>query len=767
MNRFFATIAVLQLPDMDKQYNHQQSETTIASLWEKHQAFNPDSTSSKTAKTTGKSFCIIMPPPNANDPLHIGHAMFVALEDALIRYHRMLGDDTVWIPGTDHAGIETQYVYEKKLKKNNQSRFQFDRETLYKNIWDYVQTNSDVAVNQIKKLGASADWSRYKFTLDADIVTTVLATFSKLSDKGLIYRDNKLVNYCTKCGTAFSNLEIKHTEGTTPLYYLKYGPFTLATTRPETKFGDTAVAVHPEDPRYQHYIGTEIEVEGLLGTFKIKVIADSFVDREFGTGVVKITPYHDFADFEVWQRHKDELPPPIQAIDHTGRMTQVAGKYAGLKVAVAREQVVADLQTKGLIVKIDQNYHNAVSTCYRCSSTIEPLPLPQFYVRVKPLTEAVLSALDKNEVTVFGAGHDKILRHWLNNLEDWNISRQIVWGIRLPVWYDVSAYPETQVVFIAATGEKITGEIGALLKSHPLAEISAGLQSLSAPVTATYTVSTTQPGETYIQETDTFDTWFSSSQWPFATLQNTNPGDFERFYPTSVMETGYDILPFWVMRMLMMGLFTTGKVPFNQVYLHGLVRDQKGQKMSKSKGNVVNPLEITEKYGADALRMALVIRSSAGLDKSVGDGDFKAMRNLTNKLWNAARFVLLQRQEPPRSDSDLPADLAHLKNMSDETVSAKLTEIQAQITRNLDQLQIGLAAETTYNEFWHWYCDQVIEAGKYGYVSKKVVLKGLTLFLKLLHPFTPFVTEAIWQILVSEKLVTNLLLTTCPWYENT
>ena len=369
-----------------------------------------------------------MPPPNANDPLHIGHAMFVTIEDILTRYHRMLGDDTLWLPGTDHAGIETQFVFEKKLKAKKQSRFDFNREDLYQMIWDYVQENSDVAVDQLKKLGASADWSRFKFMLDKNIVEIVTQTFKELADNDLIYRDMRLVNYCTHCGTGFSELEINHVERKAPLYYLKYGPFTLATTRPETKFGDTAVAVHPNDERYQQYVGHEIEVEGLTGKFKLKVIADEYVDPEFGTGVVKITPAHDFNDFEVWQRHQDEIPGLKQVIDYRGHMTEIAGPYEDMYLAKARKQIVKDLQEKGLLVKIDENYQHSIGTCYRCGTVIEPLPLPQFFIKVKPLTKKVLAALDKGEVKIHGAGHDKILRHWLENLKDWNISRQIVAG---------------------------------------------------------------------------------------------------------------------------------------------------------------------------------------------------------------------------------------------------------------------------------------------------------------------------------------------------
>jgi len=734
---------------MDKRYLHQDHEQKIYHLWESAQAFNPDSDNQPAKKSSTsdatKPFCILMPPPNANDPLHIGHAMFVTLEDILIRYHRMLGDDTLWLPGTDHAGIETQFVFEKKLKLKNQSRFDFDRETLYQMIWDYVQENSDVAVSQLKKIGASADWSRFKFMLDEDIVKIVIETFQELAEQNLIYRDVKLVNYCTHCGTGFSELEINHIERKAPLYYMKYGPFTLATTRPETKFGDTAIAVHPDDKRYQKYIGKEVEVEGLNGKFKLKVVADEYVDPKFGTGVVKITPAHDFNDFEVWQRHQNEIPGPKQVIDYRGHMTAAAGPYEGMYLKKARREIVKDMQQKGFMVKIDENYHHSVGTCYRCGTVIEPLPLPQFFIKVKPLTQKALQSLDKKEVKVYGAGHDKILRHWLENLRDWNISRQITWGIRMPVWYSTDN-PEIHVVFINNKKERIEGLLKDILDlykgNYSLEEVSKGLQELRAPVDAKYTISPTSPGENFIQETDTFDTWFSSAQWTYTTLQTNKPDDFNRFYPTDVMETGYDILPFWVMRMLMMGLNKTNNVPFKNVYLHGLVRDAKGQKMSKSKGNTINPLDIIDQYGADALRMALVIRSSAGLDKSVGVGDFKAARNFTNKLWNAARFILMSE----KSDSLGKDDQKYLE---------KLSTLTRQITKQLDDFKIGLAAETLYNEFWHWFCDECIEKSKSGEISQAALIQGLTTFLKLLHPFIPFITESIWGALKEENILTK------------
>lgn len=772
---------------MDKHYQAKENETKIYQLWEKADAFNPDSDINQKLKNDDlPSFSIIMPPPNANDPLHLGHAAFLTLEDILIRHARMTGHDTLWLPGADHAGIETQFVFEKKLKKEGTSRFHFDRATLYQMIWDYVATNSQIAIKQSKQLGASADWSRFKFTLDDDIVQSVIATFKQMLEDRLIYRANRLVNYCPKCGTGFSNLELDHREEIGSLYYLKYGPITIATTRPETIFADVAIAVHPKDQRYHKYHGQTIEYQGLFGLVKLLVIADDFVDPEFGTGAVKITPFHDFNDFAFWQRHQAELKQAVQnnqlgyvelkeklinnnqlsaeeinspalAIDFTGRLTKFTDQYAGLKAHIAREKIVSDLQKANLIEKIDNNYLHSVTSCYRCGSNIEPLPLPQFYVKVEPLTKAVLEKIKKKELTIYGAGHDKILKHWLENLEDWNISRQIVWGIRLPVWYDAQENPQLRISFIDKNQARISGPIGELLTKYSFAEIEAGLQSLTAPIDAQFVVSQEKPdpNRQYLQETDTFDTWFSSSQWPVVTLKNNQPGDFERFYPTTIMETAYDILMFWVMRMLMMGLYSTQQLPFKKVYLHGLIRDNKGQKMSKSKGNVINPLEIGEKYGTDALRMAIVIRSSAGLDKTLSEADFQAMRNLNNKLWNAARFILLQKENQAITDQNT----AKL----DKKFTKNLEKIVLAVSRNLDQLQLGLAADTLYNEFWHWFCDQCIEDAKKGLISQEKLFDGLVIFLKLFHPFIPFVTESIWQILYQEQLVTEPLLMTSRW----
>lgn len=753
---------------MDSRYNHLDYEQKIYQIWETSEGFNPNNTTVGRKKSSGKNqinspekrqtFSIIMPPPNANDPLHIGHAMFISLEDALIRFHRMLGDDTVWIPGTDHAGIETQFVFEKKLAKDGKSRFQFDRETLYQMIWDYVQENSGIAVDQMKKLGASADWSRFRFTLDPDIVKIVNQTFAKLHTDNLVYRGVRLVNFCTHCGTSYSELEVNYQDRVDPLYYIKYplknqpGTFvTVATVRPEPIFIDTHLAVHPSDPKTKHLIG-QIALNPLTDA-EMQIIGDEFVDPEFGTGIVKLTPAHDPNDFAVAQKHN---LPIASAVGFDGRILPSGGKYAGLKVNAAREAVVADLIAKGLLdeAQTKKDYLHRIGTCYRCGRVIEPLLRAQFFIKVKPLVEKVQAAIANQEVTVHGAGYDKILNHWLANLKDWNISRQIVWGIRIPVWYSMTENPEMQINYLDQDGQ-LQKRQAQDISENELETVKKGLQQLIAPDTATFVVSPTPPGENYLQETDTFDTWFSSGQWPVVTLKTTQSDDFARFYPTSVMETGYDILPFWVMRMLLLGLYTTGQVPFHQVYLHGLIRDQKGQKMSKSKGNVINPLTIVDTHGADALRMALIIRSTPGLDKSVGEGDFKAMRNFTNKIWNAVRFIMTFEEKNPNSPAAESHEAAYLN---------QIESVVTQVTSHLHDLKLGLAADTLYNEFWHQFCDVAIEDAKAGKISASALKSGLKTYLKLLHPFVPFVTEATWQELhpSTDKNANLLMLSEWP-----
>ncbi len=697
---------------MKKNYDHKESEARIYAEWEKSGVFSPPA--GEDLQASRQTYTIIMPPPNANDPLHVGHAMFVTVEDIFARFHRMKGETVLWLPGTDHAGIETQFVFEKKLVKEGKSRFDFDRETLYKMIWDYVQENSGVAIDQMKKLGASADWSRYKFTLDPEIVKLVQETFIELSKIGLVYKAERLVNFCTKCGTAYSELEVEHEEREGKLYSIQYNSVMVVTTRPETLLGDVAVAVNPKDKLYKKLIGTKVKLP--LTDREIPIIADEMVDMKFGSGAVKITPAHDPNDWAVAERQKMDLKEiclKYTVIGENGKMTANAGKYAGMSVAEAREKIVEDLGDKLMGVKTQTH---SVGTCYRCHRIIEPLPCSQFFIKVKGMADKVLEAMDMGEVEILGSGHDKILRHWLENLRDWNISRQIVWGIRMPVWYPPEELKESRTQEIKTEKDE-------------------------------YVVSEKSPGEGWTQETDTFDTWFSSGQWPFVTLKTNNPGDFEKYYPTQLMETAYDILPFWVMRMLMLGLEMTGEVPFKTVYLHGLVRDEKGEKMSKSKGNVMNPLVLSDRYGTDALRMALVMSTAPGVDSNTGENKVRGMRNFANKIWNAGRYVqeintglprhagLINQTTTPRND-DMGGDGDFIK---------KLNEVAKEMTRLLENNKVGLAAEIVYGEFWHWYCDEQIEEHKKGEVSNKILFEGLKTFLKLLHPFVPFVTEAVWN----------------------
>lgn len=677
---------------MDKNYDHKKYEGDIYQKWEESGAFTPPA--GKDLEDDKKTFTVIMPPPNANDPLHVGHASFVTIEDILVRFHRMLGEATLWLPGTDHAGIETQFVFEKKLAKEGKSRFDYDRDTLYQLIWDYVQKNSDVAVDQMKKLGASADWSRQKFTLDENIVDLVLDTFIELNKRGLVYKAERLVNFCTKCGTAYSELEVEYEEKTDKIYTIDYGNgIKVATTRPETLLGDVAVAVNPNDDRYKNLIGTELDLP--LTNRKIKVIGDESVDMKFGTGAVKVTPTHDKADWEMAERAGMDLVDicsKYTVIGENGKMNQNAGKYAGLSVANAREEIVKDLGEK--LVETKDIIHN-VGTCYRCHRVIEPMPKSQFFIKVRGMANKVIEAMDKGEFEVLGSGHDKILRHWLTNLRDWNVSRQIVWGIQIPAWNKNGEY-------------KIQKE---------------------------------SPGEGWAQETDTFDTWFSSGQWPFVTLKTAKEGDFEKYYPTSAMETAYDILPFWVMRMLMLGIEMTGQVPFKTVYLHGLVRDEKGQKMSKSKGNVINPLELSDKYGTDALRMALVMSTTAGVDSATGENKVRGMRNFANKIWNAARFV---------KDFSGPG----VENFEFSTWYSRTVPFA--IKQHLDNFRVGLAAEHAYDQFWHNFCDKWIEEAKKEKISSSDLKNGFKSILITLHPFVPFVTEAVWsEVFPGEGLLIN------------
>ena len=679
--------------DMEKNYEHTKLDGETYKKWEESGYFKPE------INPDGKPYALVLPPPNANGSLHFGHAMFT-VEDVLIRYQRMCGAAALWLPGCDHAGFETQFVFEKKLRAEGKSRFDFTQEELYKMIWDFVRVSGGDIDKQLRRLGYSLDWSRKVFTLDPEIVAVVYKTFKRMYEDGLVYRDMRLVNYCTFDGTSFSDLEVEHVSRTTPLYYIKYGPLILATTRPETKFGDTAVAVNPHDERYLQYIGKTIEIETVLGPAVIKVVGDEYVDPEFGTGVVKITPAHDFNDFEVGERHHLPLK---QVIGYDGRMNHYAGKFAGLYVKQARAAVVCEMQKKGLIEKIDENYTHRVGVCYKCKNVIEPLPREQWFVRVERLKARAIEGVRKGEVRIFPQNFETHYFQWMEGLRDWNISRQTVWGMRVPAWKN------------SITGEWVVTEG-------------------EAP-----------QGNEWEQDSDTFDTWFSSGQWPFATLQ-IRPGDFERYYPLAVMETGYDILRAWVSRMIMLGYYVTGEAPFRDVVLHGLVNDPLGKKMSKSKGNVVNPLEVIEEYGADAVRFALVYGNATGQDQSLSYPKLEAAKRFSHKLWNMGRFIEMTRMEHFDTEAKSLMDLkGKVKNEQDRLIIEKTCGLSVEVSKHIDSYQFNLASEKLYDFAWHEFADIYIEQVKsrVDEESYSVLVSVFYVMLQLLHPFMPFVTEEI------------------------
>lgn len=710
---------------LEKRYNHQEVEARIYKLWEKSGYFNPD----KLPPRHKKPFTIIMPPPNANDPLHIGHALGMTIEDIIIRYNRMQGKKTLWLPGMDHAGFETQVVYEKKLEKQGRSRFKMTRDDFYKEVWDYTQKNRDIVRQQIKRLGASCDWSRETFTLDEKIINTVYETFKKMYDENLIYRGKKLVNYCIKHQTAFSELEIQHEQRKDPLYYIKYGPLVVATVRPETIFGDTALAVNPNDKRYKKYIGKEIEVDMLIEKRKIKVISDKYVDPKFGTGALKITPAHDQNDYEMWLRHKDDISGPIQAINKEGRLTKITGKYAGMKILEARKKIVQDMREKGLIKKIDVNYTHNVALCYKCKNTIEPVLMKQWFIDIKPLATPAIKAITTNKIKITPSNQRKVYLHWMRNIKDWNISRQNWWGIDIPAWKctECSSNKNNN-----ANNDDDENETWIITKGEEPKEC------------------TKCGGKKLERDTDVFDTWFSSGQWPFATLNYPDGKDFKKYYPTSTMETGYDIIFFWVARMIMLGIYRTGKIPFKLVYLHGLVRDKDKQKMSKSKGNVIDPLGIIEEYGTDALRMALTIGTSIGKDPTISEDKIRGYRNFTTKLWNVTRFLImnLENYTPKKQLPNLTP--------KDKKILKEFEEVVKKVTHNMKANRYWQAAEDIYHYSWHTFADKIIEDSKkilQGDDSKTkksrqyVLIKIWSDTLKLLHPFMPFITEELYSYL--------------------
>jgi valyl-tRNA synthetase len=687
-----------------KVYEPQQYEANIYQLWETAAAFAP-------RKDGEGTYSIVLPPPNANGNLHIGHALTVAIEDVLIRYNRMQGKPTAFIPGADHAGFETWVVYERQLEKEGKSRFDFSREELYKNVWDFVQQNRGNMEVQLKELGASLDWKHMTFTLDEKVVKTAYKTFKQLWDEGLVYRGKRLVNYCTKHHTAFADIEVEYEDRTTPLYYMKYGPFELATTRPETKFGDTGVAVHPDDMRYKKYVGQEIEIEGVNGPFKVKVIADEHVDPTFGTGVVKVTPAHDFNDWEMGETHH---LPAVSVIDLDGKMNERAGRFAGLTVLEARKAVVEAMEEKGILTRVDENYKNRVGVCYKCGTVIEPMLLDQWFLRVEGLANRAKEAIQSGQITFSPASRGKALINYYENMHDWNLSRQIPWGIPIPAFQSVE--DPNDWIFDERV-EQATIEID---------------------------------GKTYKRDEDTFDTWFSSGQWPYVTTDYLDGGELAKFYPLDVMETGHDILYAWVAKMIMFGLYRTDQVPFKHIYLHGMVLDEQGQKMSKSKGNVLNPIDIVSEYGSDALRMGLLVSRSAGISQAFSLSKVVSGRNFANKLWNIARFIEDRvGEESPSRDPEPFTD-------ADHWILRQLNDAAEKIGNLISTYRFAEAYELMYHTVWDDFADWYVESSKVTQ-NTSVLAYALETILKMTHPFAPFVTETIWQTLKWEEdlLVTS------------
>ncbi len=765
---------------MDKAYNSSQ-ESQIYDLWSNSGAFTPKVPQNpKEAKLKKEPFSILLPLPNANDPMHMGHALFI-IQDILVRYHRMLGDPTLWLPGGDHAGIETQFVFEKKLAKEGKSRFDYDRQTLYKMIWDFVEENRKLNQFQMKKLGFSMDWSRYHYSLEEPIVNNVLATFKKLHADGLIYRDEKIVNYCTYCGTAFSNLEVNHKNVDSHIWYFKYPIvgekdkfITVATTRPETMLGDTAMAVNPKDKRYKDLVGKKVLVP--LVNREIPIIFEDSIDIKFGTGAVKVTPSHSPEDYDMGKKFNLEF---IRIFDYDGKTNNnVPEKYRGFFPNQVRQMVIDDLTTAGLMEKIE-NYSHEVGHCYRCGRPIEPITAPQWYIRIDSLAKPAIEAAKTGKVKFFPTRFKKTYTTWMENIRDWNISRQIVWGPRIPAWYCLDCNPDIKLNFLDKNKEVVSGFYRDLKDKYSVEEIKDGLQSLVAPVDAQFTVEENSHcpkcnSINLIQETDTFDTWFLSGQWPISTLgfntadPSKSSSDFDYFYPTTVMDTLWDILFFWVARMMMFGLYLTNEVPFKTVHLHSRVVDAKGQKMSKSKGNVVDPLFMTEKYGTDALRMSLVYGIAPASDFVVSEDKIRAQRNFVNKIWNASRFVemLIDRLQEKNPKLKVSPDLDESKlTKADKDILEKLNKIIASTTKNLNTYRFGQASEDLYQFFWHEFCDIYIEDAKdRGEETIPVLLKVLETSLKLLNPFMPFVTETIYQNLLKEKFkLTKELLISASW----
>ncbi len=689
-----------EIPD---RYDPGRVETRWYRVWEERGYFHADVASPK------RPYCIVIPPPNVTGSLHMGHAFTFTLQDILTRYKRMDGYNALWLPGTDHAGIATQYVVEKQLAAEGKTKEDLGREAFIERVWRWKEESGGTIIRQLKGLGASCDWQRERFTMDPGLSAAVREVFVRLWEEGLVYQGDYIVNWCPRCGTVLSDLEVEREERDAEFVYIKYGPLTLGTVRPETKLGDTAVAVHPKDRRYAKYVGRTLEVPSVEGTITLKVVADAAVDPKFGTGVVKVTPGHDPVDFEIGRRHN---LPARTVIGFDGRMTARAGKYAGLDRFECRRRIVEDMKALGLIERIEP-YRHAVGVCYRCKTVVEPLISKQWYVRMAPLAEPAIKAVKSGRIRIVPRGWTKTYYHWMENIRDWAISRQLWWGHRIPVWY---------------------------------CDADGSIHVSRADLT-----SCPGCGGALRQDTDVLDTWFSSGLWPFSTLgwpQETP--DLKTFYPTSCLVTGFDILFFWVARMAMLSIKFMGDVPFRHVYIHALVRDAEGQKMSKSKGNVIDPLTIMDKYGTDAFRFTLAALAAQGRDIRMSEERVEGYRNFANKIWNASRLVLgtLDGYDPKLARRGSPS-------VADRWILSRLATTVTAVRKALDTYRFNDAASAVYQFLWHELCDWYLEIAKRSLyqsedpiaraVTQRTLVSALDVTLRLLHPFMPFISEEIWQ----------------------
>ncbi|TSA54248.1 MAG: valine--tRNA ligase [Dehalococcoidia bacterium] len=696
------------MSDIPKAYEPKDVERSRYKFWLDGEYFKPKIDPKK------KPFTIIMPPPNVTGELHLGHALTATLEDIMTRWHRMLGDPSLWLPGVDHAGIATQVVVEKELAKEGLDRHEIGREKFLERTWAWANRSRSAITYQHERLGASCDWSREKFTLDDGPVKAVKTAFVRLYDKGLIYRGERIINWCPRCRTALSDLEVQSKDLTSNMWHMKYpyadgsGYITVATTRPETYLGDAAVAVNPEDERYTGLIGKKVTLP--IINRAIPIIADEAIDRAFGTGMVKVTPAHDPVDFEISERHG---LPVIHILNPDASMNDNAGPYAGLDRFEARKKIVDDFEKAGLMEKIEP-YSHAIPHCFRCSTIIEPQVSKQWFVKIAPLAKPAIEAVKDGRIRIIPERFTKIYLNWMENIRDWCISRQLWWGHRIPVWYCQKCGEMT----VAIDTPTKCGKCG-----------SGDLE----------------------QDPDVLDTWFSSGLWPHSTLGwPDQTGDLKYFYPTSVMETGYDILFFWVARMIMMGIEDAGDVPFRTVYLHGLIRDEKGEKMSKMKGNVLNPLTAIDRYGCDALRFALTTGTAPGNDLNMGQHRLEAGRNFANKLWNAGRFVLKALEaEPVTAKAFAEVGVKSQKEIEDRWIVSRLNRLVGEVDRLMKDFQFGEAEKEIHDFLWGEFCDWYIEISKQrlGKANSPMAVLAFVLetSLRLLHPFMPFITEELWQ----------------------